>query len=119
MVTENFLIWPTLNFKNKLFLSLLFFTSVSTKRAQLPFSAWLPAAISAPTPISSLVHSSTLVTAGVFLFFQFPIFYSRYRFYLGFITTLIARLSACFEIDGKKIIALSTLRHLGIIIYNY
>lgn len=92
-----------------------------TKRAQIPFSAWLPAAMAAPTPVSSLVHSSTLVTAGVYLIFRFfpQIIQLKYRLYLtliGGLTMLIAGMAAILEIDIKKIVALSTLSQLGVII---
>lgn len=100
-----------------------------TKRAQFPFSSWLPAAIAAPTPVSSLVHSSTLVTAGVYLLirFHYLIFKDRLlRIYImisGLITILFAGFSANFEYDFKKIIAYSTLSQLGLIIiilgFNY
>lgn len=92
-----------------------------TKSAQIPFSAWLPAAMAAPTPVSSLVHSSTLVTAGVYLLFRFSELLSH-RAYLpcllkaGVLTIIIAGCAALSELDIKKIVALSTLSQLGLII---
>jgi NADH-ubiquinone oxidoreductase chain 5 len=92
-----------------------------TKRAQIPFSAWLPAAMSAPTPVSALVHSSTLVTAGVYLLTRFNWVlresgFDKLVLLLGTLTMLMAGLRAIKEIDIKKIVALSTLRQLGLII---
>nr|YP_009092415.1 NADH dehydrogenase subunit 5 [Amynthas aspergillum]AIL51408.1 NADH dehydrogenase subunit 5 [Amynthas aspergillum] len=90
-----------------------------TKSAQMPFSSWLPAAMAAPTPVSALVHSSTLVTAGVFLLIRFYPFLSSTTWFnqllllIAVCTTTMAGLSAMTECDMKKIIALSTLSQLG------
>lgn len=102
----------------------LLIVAAITKRAQFPFISWLPAAIAAPTPVSALVHSSTLVTAGVFILIRFfPTLKNipSLEFILLFaaaITACVAGLAAIAECDIKKVIALSTLSQLGTIIYS-
>lgn len=78
--------------------------------------------MAAPTPVRALVHSSTLVTAGVFLIIRFYPFLRSYNIFnviiliIACITIFMAGMSALVECDIKKIIALSTLRQLGVII---
>nr|YP_009939494.1 NADH dehydrogenase subunit 5 [Chrysomela vigintipunctata]QNV48735.1 NADH dehydrogenase subunit 5 [Chrysomela vigintipunctata] len=99
-------------------ISYLVVLAAMTKSAQMPFSSWLPAAMAAPTPVSSLVHSSTLVTAGVYLLIRFNYaFSSSLMYFLLFISSMtmfMSGLGANFEYDLKKIIALSTLSQLGL-----
>nr|AFY16878.1 NADH dehydrogenase subunit 5 [Perittopus sp. HL-2012] len=89
-----------------------------TSSAQIPFSSWLPAAMAAPTPVSSLVLSSTLVTAGVYLLIRFSdllyMFNCSFFVMIGMMTMFMSGLGANFEFDLKKIIALSTLSQLGL-----
>lgn len=98
-------------------LLLLLLTSI-TKRAQIPFSSWLPSAMAAPTPVRALVHSSTLVTAGVYLLLRFNDKSREWIIVIGRLTILMAGVGACVEMDIKKIVALSTLSQLGVIIIS-
>lgn len=112
--------------KNLFFLSIFFlilFFGLITKRAQTPFRSWLPQAISAPTPTRALVHSRTLVTAGIYLilkyfYFFFRFYYFFFFFIIGAITLIVSGSCSFFEKDLKKIIALRTLNQLGFIIFS-
>ena len=119
----NFSLWSRSNNERLSICFILVVIAAITKRAQIPFSAWLPAAMAAPTPVSALVHSSTLVTAGVYLLIRHNYILQARGWvwavlWLGLTTIVIAGGAALFELDIKKIIALSTLRQLGVIFFS-
>jgi len=91
-----------------------------TKRAQFPFRRWLSVAMMAPTPISALVHSSTLVISGLYFLFRFFELLDRlllfFLCFVGLWTVYVGRLGAMFACDVKKIVAFSTLRQMGFVL---
>nr|AAP74606.1 NADH dehydrogenase subunit 5 [Ruditapes philippinarum] len=103
------------------FMGFLMMLGSMTKSAQVPFSAWLPEAMAAPTPVSTLVHSSTLVTAGVYVVIRFSEYLGELEKYLlmvfSMVTMFLAGSSACAEVDMKKVVALSTLSQVGMMMF--
>nr|YP_010563145.1 NADH dehydrogenase subunit 5 [Stephanitis chinensis]UYX61151.1 NADH dehydrogenase subunit 5 [Stephanitis chinensis] len=115
----NFVYYIDCSFNWLPYFSLLMILASFTKSAQIPFSSWLPAAMAAPTPVSSLVHSSTLVTAGVYLLIRFGnliMSCTMIDFFLiiSILTMFMSGVGAVFEYDLKKIVAFSTLSQLGL-----
>ncbi|MGC4002952.1 MAG: proton-conducting transporter membrane subunit [Pirellulales bacterium] len=87
------------------------------KSAQFPLSVWLPDAMEGPTPVSALVHSATMVAAGVYLVGRFyPVFTPEALLviaYVGMITLFIAATIAITATDIKRVLAYSTVSQLG------
>ena len=92
-----------------------------TKAAQMPFHTWLLGAMVAPTPTSALLHSSTMVKAGVFLMVKLSPLYATYPVTgfmvtsVGAITFLLAALMAISQSNAKRVLAYSTISNLGLI----
>ncbi len=95
------------------------------KSAQVPFHVWLPDAMEGPTPVSALIHAATMVVAGVYLVARaFPIF-SAYDAdpllvvaIVGLVTALMTSTIALVATDLKRILAYSTISHLGLMMLS-
>lgn len=100
-------------------IALLLFCGAIGKSAQMPLHVWLPDAMEGPTPVSALIHAATMVTAGVFMVSRCNAIYNLSEVAMntvaivGAVTSLFAATIACVQNDIKRIIAYSTLSHLG------
>ena len=103
--------------------SIALFIAAIGKSGQFPLHTWLPDAMAGPTPVSSLLHSSTMVVAGVFLVARlYPVFFEGFDILgaggnlimvIGAITIVIAAALAFVQADIKKVLAYSTVSQLG------
>ncbi len=104
--------------------TLLIFTGGWGKSAMFPLHVWLPDAMEGPTPVSSIIHSATMVVAGVYLTARmFPLFAASEStlFFIqciGAFTALFAAVIAITQMDIKRILAFSTLSQLGYMIFS-
>ncbi|MBR5375853.1 MAG: NADH-quinone oxidoreductase subunit L [Lachnospiraceae bacterium] len=92
-----------------------------TKAAQMPFSTWLIGAMVAPTPSSALLHSATMVKAGIYILFRLSPAMSKTTTgnmiaFIGGFTFLITSFMAIAQSDGKKVLAFSTISNLGLMV---
>jgi multicomponent Na+:H+ antiporter subunit A len=101
----------------------LVFGAAFTKSAQFPFHFWLPGAMKAPTPVSTYLHSATMVKAGVYLLMRFTpllgdhVYWNTTLFTVGGITMLYAAVHAILRTDLKSILAYSTVSALGVMVF--
>jgi len=94
------------------------------KSAQLGLHTWLADAMEGPTPVSSLLHAATMVTAGVFLLIRCSFLFEKsnsilfFILFLGSFTAFFFSLVGVFQYDIKKIIAYSTCSQLGYMFFS-
>lgn len=104
--------------------SLLLFIGAMGKSAQFPFHVWLPDAMEGPTPVSALIHAATMVVAGVYLVARMlPLFELAPTVMLivtviGLITFIYAGTLALVMTDLKRVLAYSTISHLGLMMLS-
>ncbi|MFO8146195.1 MAG: putative monovalent cation/H+ antiporter subunit A [Bacteroidota bacterium] len=104
-------------------IAILIFGAAFTKSAQFPFHFWLPAAMKAPTPVSTYLHSATMVKAGIYLLMRMtPVlgnqeFWNSTLIIVGAITMVYAAVHTLFRKDLKGILAYSTISALGILVF--
>lgn len=102
--------------------ALLIFCGVIGKSAQFPLITWLPDAMEGPTPVSALLHSATMVAAGVYMFSRiFPFFSASpdamlFALIIGTVTMLLASTMAMVTYDLKQVWAYSTVSQLGFMV---
>lgn len=102
---------------------LLLFGAAFTKSAQFPFHFWLPGAMKAPTPVSTYLHSATMVKAGIYLLLRFiPILggeeiWNNTLIIVGGITMFYSAVHTLFRTDLKGVLAYSTISVLGILVF--
>jgi NADH-quinone oxidoreductase subunit L len=100
--------------------SLCIFCGIVGKSAQFPLFTWLPDAMEGPTPVSALIHAATMVAAGVYLLIRtFPLFTElslQVVAITGLMTAVLAAIAALYQNHLKRILAYSTISHLGIML---
>ncbi|TVR39199.1 MAG: putative monovalent cation/H+ antiporter subunit A [Cryomorphaceae bacterium] len=99
------------------------FVGAFSKSAQFPLHFWLPAAMKAPTPVSTYLHSATMVKAGVYLLARLTpvlgdeVYWNVTLVSVGALTMVYAAIHALFRTDMKSILAYSTISALGIMVF--
>lgn len=126
-IINNFLKKPSLMYGSVSCISIFSFflvIPICIKSAQFFWHIWLPDSMEAPVPASALIHSATLVSAGVYLILRFKdvLLLSEYVVtmlpLIGAFTACLGALSSAFQTDAKRLLAYSTISHCGFLVVS-